>query len=122
MNQYAKLILMVIAAGGSALVAALSDNRLTQPEVVNVVLALLGAAAVFTAPQIPGAMYTKWVLAAAVAAATTVLTFLGANGTIQAISLSEWIQVGLTILAALGVAVTKPVDVSRLRSANPALR
>jgi FtsH-binding integral membrane protein len=121
-NTYLKSALMVLAAALGALVAALSDNRLTQPEIINVVLAVLGAAVVFTAPNIPDAMYVKWALAALTAAATAVATFLGADGSIAQITASQWLQVALAVLAAIGIAGSTAVDVQRLRSADPAAR
>ena len=106
MNEYLKAIFMVLAAAGGAAVAGLADNHLSQAEAVNIIIALLGAGAVFTAPNIPGHEYVKWVLAAGTAAATALANFIGTGG-IQAVTISEWIQIGLAILAALG-AISDP--------------
>ena len=103
MFQYAKFALMVLAAGASAAIAALADNQLSQPEAVNIVIAALGAAVVFTAPNVPGHLYVKWSLAAATAAATALATFIGVGG-IAAVTPSEWVQVALAAIGALGVA------------------
>jgi thiamine monophosphate synthase len=105
-NQYLKAISMVLAAAGGAAVAALADNHLSQPEAVNIIIAVFGAAAIFTAPNIPGHEYVKWTLAAGTAAATALATVIGTGG-VGAVSVSEWIQVGLAIVAAV-VAIADP--------------
>lgn len=104
MTQIRSLLLMVLATGLTALVAALADGHVSQPEAINILLAFLGAAVVFTAPNIPGHDYVKWVLAALTAAAMAVASFIGSGG-ITALTPSEWIQVVIAILGALGVGV-----------------
>lgn len=104
MNQIRSLLLMVLATGLTAAVAALADGRVSQPEAVNILLAVLGAGVVFTAPTIPGHEYVKWTLAAATAAATAIASFITTGG-ITTLTPSEWIQVAIAVLGALGVGV-----------------
>ena len=61
--QYAKMLAMVTVTIASAAVAALSDNRITANEWINLCIAGVGAAGVFAAPNVPGARYTKVILA-----------------------------------------------------------
>jgi peptidoglycan/LPS O-acetylase OafA/YrhL len=97
--NFAKTIAMIVATVLSAIVAALvGDNVITAHEWINVAITAVGAAAVFTAPNVPGAMYVKQVLA--VLAAVLVLL----NNVIDGgIDLSEWLQLALAALGALGV-------------------
>ena len=99
MNQYAKFILITVATVLSAVSAALvGDNVISAQEWVNVAILGVGALGVFAAPNVPGARYTKAILAV-LAAVLTVLSsvILGGIGT------AEIIQMVLAGLAALGV-------------------
>lgn len=99
LKNYAKGIAAIIAAVLAAIVPALSgDNRIDASEWVNVVLIGLGACAVLAAPNVPGARYTKTVLAVLTAVATTLASLIS-----DGISLTDWLQVALAALAALGV-------------------
>lgn len=99
MNAYAKSILAVVAAGLSAAVVALTgDAIIDDVELLNILIAVVGAATVFTGPNVPGARFTKFVLAVL----TAVLT-LAVNLVLEGVTLSEWLQLALAGLAALGV-------------------
>lgn len=97
--NYAKSIAMIVATVLSAIVAALvGDNAIDAHEWVNIAITAVGAAAVFTAPNVPGAMYVKQILAVL----SAVLVLL--NNVIDGgIDLSEWLQLALAALGALGV-------------------
>lgn len=97
--NYLKSVAAVVAAVLSAVVAALvGDAVVTAVEWVNVAIAGTGAAAVFSAPNVPGARYTKSVLAVL----TAVLVALNSSIT-DGITTTEWLQLALAGLGALGV-------------------
>lgn len=96
--NYAKAIAAVVATILSGLVAALMDGTIDPTEWINVAILGVGALAVFAAPNVPGARYTKSVLAV-LAAVLTLLVSLIPGG----ISLSDWLQIGVAALGALGV-------------------
>ena len=99
MTAYAKFFAQVVATVVAAVVAALSgDNTISNPEWVNVAILGVGAAAVFAGPNVPGAAYTKTVLSVL----TAVLTVL-ASAIIGGVTTTEWLQVALAALGAVGV-------------------
>jgi len=95
---YAKSLLAVLVTAITAIVAALTDNVITNVEWINVGIAAAGAAAVFAAPNVPGARYTKAVLAVI----TAVLTFF-VTAVTDGISAAEWMQVLVIAAGAIGV-------------------
>lgn len=95
---YAKSLLAVLVTVVSAVVAAMTDGAISNVEWINVAIAGAGAAAVFAAPNVPGARYTKSVLAVL----TAVLTFLASVVT-DGVSSAEWLQVLVVAAGALGV-------------------
>ena len=96
---YAKSLLMVVATVVSALIVALGgDQAIDSVEWVNVAIAGVTAAAVFTGPNVAGATITKFVLAA-LGAVLTLLVNVISDG----VSLSEWLQLLVAALGALGV-------------------
>ena len=99
MNKYSKFIAIVVATILSALSAALvGDNIISPQEWVNVAILAVGAAGVFAAPNVPGAKYTKSILAVLAAVLTVLVTVIvGGVGT------AEVIQMALAGFAALGV-------------------
>lgn len=97
--DYRKAVAAVVATVLSAILAALTgDQSLSPVEWVNVAIAAVGAAAVFAAPNVPGARYTKSVLAV-LAAVLVVLNSAITGG----VTMEEWLQIGLAALGALGV-------------------
>lgn len=91
MNRYWKFILAVVAT----------------------VISGVGALAVFAAPNVPGAMYTKSILAALTAALTLLASFIT-----DGVSTSEWLQIGVAVLGAIGV-WSVPNSTNEAMSANP---
>lgn len=104
MRKYAKSLLAVAATVLTALVA-LSGNGITAAEWIQVVIAAAGACAVFTAPNVPGAKYTKTVLAVVTAVAVFLSSAISDGLTGQ-----EWLQVLVVALGAVGVYAVKNVD------------
>jgi hypothetical protein len=97
--DYKKAFAAIVATILSAVVAALTgDGRVDAVEWVNVAILAVGSASVFAAPNVPGAAYTKSVLAVL----TGVLTLLTSVIT-AGISATEWMQLALAALGALGV-------------------
>src|SRR4051812_5600388 len=98
MSRYVKYVAALVGTVLSALVGALTDNVITDTEWINVAIAGVGALAVFTAPNIPGAIYTKAILAALTAVLQLLVSFIS-----DGISASEWLQLAVAALTALGV-------------------
>lgn len=96
--RYAKLGAQVVTTVLVALIPYLVAGGLSPVDWVNVALIAIGAAAVFTGPNVPGAPVTKTVLsvlAAVGVALNSVIT--------EGISTAEWIAVAIAALGALGV-------------------
>lgn len=97
--NYGKSIAALVATLLSAILASLAgDQMISSAEWVNVAIAGVGAAAVFAAPNVPGANYTKSILAV-LAAILVVLNSSISDG----VSNEEWLQMALAALGALGV-------------------
>lgn len=97
--NYLKTGVAVAAAVLAAVVTALTgDNRIDASEWVNVVILGSGAAAVFAAPNVPGARYTKLVLAVITAIATAAASVVS-----DGISITDTLQLAMAALGALGV-------------------
>lgn len=80
--QYAKAAAAVVAAGASAVLAALTaDETISTLEWVNILIAIATAASVFTAPNVPGARVTKFVLAVIMTGLTAVVNIVGSDAT-----------------------------------------
>lgn len=99
MNKYAKFGAAVVATVLSAVLAALlGDSVISPQEWVNVAVLGVGALAVFAAPNVPGAAYTKSIIAVLTAVLTVLASVIvGGVGTV------EIIQIALAALGALGV-------------------
>jgi hypothetical protein len=111
-NRYLKFIAEIVFAILAAIVAANTDNVVDGSEWINVVIVALGAVAVLGAGNLPAGVwaYTKTIVAAATAAAV----FLQSAIT-DGVSTSEWLQLALAILGALGVAVVPGPRVRAIR-------
>lgn len=98
-KPYWKAVVAVIVTVLSAIGAALTgDEVISNPEWVNVAIAGVTAAAVFAAPNVPGARYTKAILAV-LGAALAVM----ASAIIGGITYTEWIQIIIAGAGAVGV-------------------
>lgn len=97
--NYAKfLIAIAITIASSVSVAMTGDGVISNVEWINIAIAAAGALAVFAGPNVPGAMYTKSILAA-LTAGLTLATSLITDG----ITFSEWVQIGIAAIGALSV-------------------
>lgn len=97
--NYWKAVVGIVAAGVGAIAAALTgDGTLDATEGVNVVIMILGAAAVLVAPNVPGARYTK-----AVHAVLTAVAVAAASVVADGLSWTDAAQLVLAALGALGV-------------------
>lgn len=108
-GHYAKSITYVILAAVTFLVTATTDNAVSGEELVNLAVVVLGAVAVYLVPNFPDgvAKYWKTGITAATAALVAVLSFWT-----DGISATEWMQIGIAALAAIGVYIVpneKPV-------------
>lgn len=99
LKRYWKAVAEVLAAVAAAVVAAQTgDGVISNQEWVNVAILGVGAAAVFAAPNVPGAKYTK----AVIAVLTAVLTLLASHIT-GGLTQTEILQLVVAGLGALGV-------------------
>lgn len=106
MSKYNKMFAIIVATVLSGILAALTgDNAISPTEWVNVAILAVGAAGVFAAPNVPGATYTKSVLAV-LAAVLAVLV----SAIVGGISTTEWIQIAMAALGALGVYAVPNTD------------
>lgn len=97
--SYAKSLAAVVATVASTVVAAFTgDNYIGNVEWINIAIAGTAALAVFTAPNVPGARITKFVLAFLMAVLTLAVTLIG-----DGITISEWLQLLVAGLGAVGV-------------------
>jgi hypothetical protein len=97
--NYAKALAAVVATVLSAVVAALTgDGVIGDVEWINIAISGVGALAVFAGPNVPGARITKLVLAA-----LSAVLVLAVNLIVDGVTVSEWLQLGMAALGALGV-------------------
>jgi len=80
----------------------LQAGHITTAGLLNVAIIGVGALMVFAAPNVPGAMYTKFFLQALAAALAVLVTFVGA-GSLTSITPAEWLQVIIAAGTAVGV-------------------
>lgn len=100
MNQYLKFAAQVAATAVAALVAGLVDDRLDFTEWLNVGIMALGAIGVLGAGNLPAGVwrYTK-----AIVAATSAVLVLWQSLASGGMTSSEWLQLAIAALGALGV-------------------
>lgn len=110
MKQYAKFLAQVAATVMAAVATALvGDNHISTNEWVNVAILALGAVGVVGAGNLPAGIWahTKAIVSAATAGLVLLQSVLTGG-----VSTTEWFQVALAVLGALGVfAVRGPVVV-----------
>lgn len=98
-KPYWKAVVAVIVTVLSAVGAALTgDEVISNNEWVNIAIAGVTAASVFAAPNVPGARYTKAILAV-LGASLAVMT----SAIIGGITYTEWIQIIIAGAGAVGV-------------------
>lgn len=104
--NYQKAVLAVIATIFTAIIPVLStSSHVTPSQWINVAITGITAAAVFAAPNIPGARYTKAIIAVLMAVLGFVVTavancpsFAGCH-----LATADWLQMGVLGLNAVGV-------------------
>jgi hypothetical protein len=108
MKKYAKGIAAATAAVLVALGAALSGNNHIDPtEWVTVAIAGAGAISVWVAANVNGASYVKGAIAFITAGLVVLQTSI-----VGGVTYTEWIQIALAALGAIGVVAIKNVDES----------
>lgn len=96
---YAKCVLAIIASGLSAAIVALTDDGVfNNVEKINVAIAVVSAVGVFYVPNAVNAKVAKAVVAVLMAILTLAVQLIAGGFT-----LSEWLQLAMAGLAALGV-------------------
>lgn len=103
LRAYTKAIVQVIVTVLAAIAAVYTDG-VSAHEWVNIGIIGAGALSVFTAPNVPGAAYTKTILSA-ITAGLVVLTSAITGG----VSFPELVQIIIAAAGALGVYVFKNV-------------
>lgn len=99
MKTYLKVIVHAVAAVLAAVLPlAITNHSLSSSEWVNVAIASVGALTVYFGPNVPGAQYTKGILAA-LAAGLTVLSSVITDG----VSQGELVQILVAVAGAFGV-------------------
>jgi FtsH-binding integral membrane protein len=98
MQKFLAMLAVVVGAALAALVPALADNHIRTDEWLNVIVITAGAAAVFTAPNVPGHAYVKTALAVITAVCTLAVSLI-----VDGVSTAEIIQLVLAALGAVGV-------------------
>ena len=102
MSKYGKFIAQVFFVAVSTLVAALVDDRVDASEWINVLIAVLGAVSVLGAGELPAGVWKhmKTIVAGASAAAMLAVSYVSDG---WFISTTEWLQILLAVMAAVGV-------------------
>ena len=96
--KYAKFAMAVVATILTGIVGAYTDGKVTNVEWINVAIVGVGACGVFAAPNVPGSMYTKSIIAVLSAVLAALASFIT-----DGISQSELMQLGVIALGALGI-------------------
>lgn len=101
-KQYLPVLLTVLVVVLQALYSALTDNRLTPVEILNVVLAVTAAITVYVLPVLPNLTWLKPIVSA-VAAAVMVFISALAMGDGAGISAQTWVQAGVQLILGSGL-------------------
>ena len=112
-SQYLKAIVALVTAVLGVVVTALTDDVITQVEIIGILIALLTAVGVYVFPNIKDQhvlAWTKAVVAIVGTALQTLNVIVGSAGDISGVSTSEWLLVILSALGALGVGIVPNVD------------
>ncbi len=106
-TKYAKSIVYIALTAVMFLITALSDDALSVEELLNLAVAVIGAVVVYAVPNFPSTVgrYAKTIATALTAGILLAISFLT-----DGISLTEWMQIGVASLAAIGVFIVPNVD------------
>lgn len=100
-KQYLPSLGLVLAAALSFLATALGDSTLTLGEALNLGIVILTGVATYIVPRLEGLEWLKPATAGGLAALQALVSLLT-----DGITSAEWMLIGLSVLGALGVAVT----------------
>jgi hypothetical protein len=108
MKKYTKGIIAALTAALVALGAAYTGNdHIDATEWVNVAIAAIGAFQVWWAANVAGAPYVKAGIAAASAGLIALQSYI-----VGGVTISDWVQIGIAVVGALGVVAFKNVNES----------
>lgn len=115
---YAKSIVMVIAAGIGILTAALSDGVVSATEFVNIAIAIVTAVGVYIIPNLEegAGKIAKFLVAAFGAGLQALVVILGDSLGWTDVSSSDWLNVLLAALAAVGLYIVPNVAAVNVES------
>jgi hypothetical protein len=104
-GQYAKAIVLVLAAGLSIFVAASTDNVVSPVEYTNIGLGILTAIGVYLIPNLQSgvAKYAKTIVAFGGAAVTALAVVVANAADWNGVTQNDWLGVLLAGLAAIGL-------------------
>lgn len=107
--RYLKFLAAVVLTVLVAIVGFLSKGPMTNLDWINVAIVGVGALAIFAAPNVPGAEYTKTILAVLAAVLTALHTFIASG---VSLSTSQILQIVIVAIGAIGIhVVPSPVGV-----------
>jgi hypothetical protein len=120
LRQYLPSLGMAFAAVLSILYTAFQDNVLSLTEVLNLLIASVGAFVTFILPRLEGVQWLKVVCSAVTAGLVFLVSAFADN---QGMSSQEWVMLGIQVLVGLGVVAgfTKDVPIT-LKDTDPAVR
>lgn len=108
MSPIAKFLTAILGAALVVLTSALTDGHVSTVEAVQIAVAVTAAGGVWIAANVPGMPAAKTAIAALLAALDLVATYLvNPGGGLNSITGSQWANVGLAVLTALGVYVVR---------------
>lgn len=107
MSPIAKFLTAILGAALVVLTSALTDGHVSTVEAVQIAVAVTAAGGVWIAANVPGMPAAKTAIAALLAALDLVATYLVNGGGLNSITGSQWANVGLAVLTALGVYVVR---------------
>lgn len=107
--RYLKLLPPILGVLITMFISAFSDGHISTVEWLQIFIAVTQTAAVGLGGLLAaGVVWPKTALAAALAGLQLVLTYVSAHGSLGAITLSEWLNVLLSIAVVAGVAIIPP--------------
>jgi hypothetical protein len=107
----AKALVALIGAALVTLVSALSDGHVNAVETVQIAISVTMAAGVWLAGNHPELVWPKTAIASVLAVLNLFVTYVAAGP----ITASEWANLALAFLTAIGVAVAPPTGQSTAR-------
>ena len=105
----AKVITYIALAAVAVLIPALSDDQLSLVEIINTVIAAVGAIGVYWATANG---YVKTIVAFGLAALQALVLIVADGSGLGDVSIANWLAVAVAAFAAIGVAIVpnKPVE------------